>query len=387
MLNVIRKKLKGSLTMKKLFFFSVLDFMSWETNGLCKKVISQVEAFGRAGCQVDLSYLYGDDICVYTGNEKINIGKMGGLIATDRICKCVSKYIRDKEYDLIYIRYCFSGSGFIRMLKKNCHKVKNIVVEIPTYPYDAEFTDSFEKRLFLLRDRCYRNRMKKYVDRIVTFSKDKVIFGIPTIQTINGIDFRKVSLDCDEISDASISIIAVASMAKWHGYDRLLEGLGLYYRNGGDRNIILHLVGDGPEISCYKEIVNRNEIRDNVIFHGAKSGKELDNLYKMCALAADCFGGHRKGIFMSSSLKSREYVAKGLPIIASTDIDIFSCSNYAYFYKFPETEAPIDIKEIISFYDDVYNNVSRKEVASKIRSYGEQKCDMAVLMKSIIQSI
>ena len=70
-----------------------------------------------------------------------------------------------------------------------------IALEIPTYPYDAEFAQSpFVRRLKLRIDRTFRRRMARWVDRIVTFSDDPEIFGRPTIRISNGIDFRSIPL-------------------------------------------------------------------------------------------------------------------------------------------------------------------------------------------------
>lgn len=70
-----------------------------------------------------------------------------------------------------------------------------IALEIPTYPYDAEFAQSPAVRKLKLRiDRMFRCRMARYVDRIVTFSDDTEIFGRPTIRISNGIDFGSIPL-------------------------------------------------------------------------------------------------------------------------------------------------------------------------------------------------
>ena len=61
------------------------------------------------------------------------------------------------------------------------------VIEIPTYPYEAEGRTSLRGRVIQVLDKIFRKKLKKYVDRIVTYSDDKMIFGIKTINTINGI--------------------------------------------------------------------------------------------------------------------------------------------------------------------------------------------------------
>ena len=74
--------------------------------------------------------------------------------------------------------------------------------------------------------------MNGVVDRIYTYSEDNQIWGIPTICSSNGIDFDLVSIRKVEKKRESINLIAVAGLAKWHGYDRILRGMGEYYKEG-----------------------------------------------------------------------------------------------------------------------------------------------------------
>ena len=94
-----------------------------------------------------------------------------------------------------------------------------IALEIPTYPYDAEFAQSPAVRKLKLRiDRMFRCRMARYIDRIVTFSDDTEIFGRPTIRISNGIDFRSIPLKTQVHGDHhNLRLLAVANIHFWHG--------------------------------------------------------------------------------------------------------------------------------------------------------------------------
>ena len=134
----------------------------------------------------------------------------------------------------------------------------------------------------------------------------------------------------------------------------------------------------------YQEIVSRYGIDDKVTFCGSVYGDELDRLYDKCTLAVECLGAHRKGLKLSSSLKSREYSAKGLPMITAVDIDIFDVRNYPYVCKFEENETPINIKRVIQFYDDIYDGKDYNIIAGQIRNYAQGLCDMDIVMKPVI---
>lgn len=369
--------------MKTLFFFSVVDFSNWKTDGICKKILMQVKAFRDMGYAVDFCYTCNGDTYIDSDSEKKCIGKKRGLVIRKSVCNSVAQYIRDKNYNAVYIRYCFAEESFISLLKSFKNKSDKVVVEIPTYPYDKEFCNGLARKMLLLLDKCYRNKMHKYVDRIATFSEDKIIFNVPTIQIVNGIDFSKIKPRKVTEEKDTINIIAVASMASWHGYDRLLEGLGKYYLNNGGRRIRLHLVGDGEEVPNYINIIEKYGIQEYVDLHGNQSGEELDAIYDYCDLAVASLGIHRKGIYLSSELKTREYAAKGLPMITSCNIDVFPLLDCSFIHKVSEDDQALNIEGIVSFYDEIYANKDKKAVVCEIREFAKKVCDISVTMKRV----
>ena len=179
-------------------------------------------------------------------------------------------------------------------------------------------------------------------------------------------------------------MIAVADLAKWHGYDRLLKGIGAYYRQGGTRELHFYMVGQGKELELYQDIVREYGIEEKVTFCGSLYGEDLDKIYDKCTLAVECLGAHRKGLKLSSSLKSREYAAKGLPMITAVDIDVFR-EDYPYICMFEGNENPIDMEKLIHFYDSIYAGKECNSIAAEIREYAQGLCDMHVVMKPIAE--
>ena len=99
--------------------------------------------------------------------------------------------------------------------------------------------------------------------------------------------------------------------------------MGEYYKNGGTREAVFHLVGDGSELPLYKKLVEEYGLERRVRFYGFLSGEPLSQVYNRADIAVSCLGMYRKGMDRESSLKSREYSARGLPIIAVSPVDIF----------------------------------------------------------------
>ena len=295
--------------------------------------------------------------------------------------------VLNTEMDVLFIRYYMSDFALIELLKKLKKKKVFIIIEIPTYPYDGEYS---KKSVVLFKDKIVRRYIKKYVDRIITYSDDKTIFGVPTVIISNGVDTSRISprKANDETSDC-INIIAVAQISMWHGYDRVIEGLRTYYNNGGTQNIIIHIVGNGDNkiIESYKKLVNAYNLNRHVVFYGRKDGKELDGIYNSCSLAFDSLGRHRSKVFYNSSLKGKEYMAKGLPIISGVKTELDDDKDFPFYFRVPADDSPINFDRIIDFHNEIYSNFTSQEIIDMIRSYCVNKFDMRQAFRPVVKEI
>ena len=113
-------------------------------------------------------------------------------------------------------------------------------------------------------------------------------------------------------------------------------------------------------------------------------GAALDAVYERCAIGIDSLARHRSGIVVLSSLKSREYGAKGIPMINSCKIDILE-EDFPYLLRVPADESPINMNEVFDFYDRVLGNGrSRLEIGEEVRSYIEAKSGMTETLKAVV---
>ena len=107
------------------------------------------------------------------------------------------------------------------------------------------------------------------------------------------------------------------------------------------------------------------------------------------SLGIEILGCHRKGVVLSSTLKSREYWAKGLPFITECEFPPEVQKISQYILKVPYDESPIDIEKVIEFHDNLYlrSDKSQEEIIDEIRDFAYRTCDMSVAMKPIIDYI
>lgn len=285
------------------------------------------------------------------------------------------------DADFLYIRQVYHDDSFVRYLRaiKQQNPKIRIVYEIPTYPYDGETPLSAANAAFIAKERIARKAMAKYLDRIVTFYGQKEIWGVPCTDLINGYDFTSAELPHREMGDA-IHVISVALTAFWHGYDRFLAGLDEYYGHGGTENIVYHYVGN--IIPAHAQFVREHHLEDHVIFHGKQSGEALKTLLQQSFLGLDILGGHRKDYPVSSTLKSREYCAYGIPMITASPID-FLPADSSYQFLAPYDDSPVNIEAVLLFYHSLYDGRNCNDVAAEIRAYAETRCDMSITMKPV----
>ena len=287
------------------------------------------------------------------------------------------------DADFLYIRQVYHDASFVRYLRAIRHRNPKIriVYEVPTYPYETESRITAANAAFAVKERRYSRKAARYVDRIVTFYGQDSIWDVPCLKLINGYDFSAVHLPVREIGD-TIHVLSVSATAFWHGYDRFIEGMHWYYQNGGKENVVYHLVGNIlPE---HQKMVEDYGLEDRVILHGRMSGEPLAELYRMCSVGIDILGGHRKDYPVSSTLKSREYGAYGLPLITSSPVDYMEKDD-PYQMIVPYDDSPIDIQAVLDFWHGVYDHRDCNAVSEEIRTYAEARCDMPITMKPVAE--
>ena len=151
----------------------------------------------------------------------------------------------------------------------------------------------------------------------------------------------------------------MAEVHLWHGYDRLIKGIGEYYKNTADpRDVYFHIVGGVAPDDRYKDneyhqgfqnIIDHYGIQDRIIFHGTLFGEELDKVFNQCQFAIGSLARHRSGITVIKTLKNREYATRGLPFIYSEQDSDFD--HQPYVLKAPADETPINVQQILDFMD------------------------------------
>ena len=366
-----------------------------EASGISKKIHYQVKGLQENGYEVHLCYYDFDSNghrCRFVNDKVIkDYGK--GVLAgfLQRIdFGCIYEYCKKYEIQFVYAR-CFQNANpfLISFFKKLRRLGIKSVTEIPTYPYDQEFVGfPFMTRMGLKIDQLFRTQLSKQMNAIVTFSDAENIFGQRTIRISNGVDMDSIPLhQYHRLSDGSIHLIGVAEVHYWHGFDRLIAGLGEYYMNtDSPRQVYFHIVGGVAQNEMhgsihapgFAELIAQYNIQDHVIFHGQLFGEELNTVFNQCCFAIGSLARYRSGISVIKTLKNREYATRGIPFIYSEQDSDFE--NKPYILKAAPDESPINIMQIIDFIDN--HQFKPEEIRKSIEHLSWKK-----QMKCVIESV
>lgn len=343
-------------------------FMHKYALGIQKKIQLQRQCFEEAGYEVQYAIMNHLPQNIFQKLTDYN------LFSTNFDWKRINV---SQPLDVVYIRYNtnimeFGFLLFLHKIRKN-NKNAKILLEFQTYPFSKEYSHE-NRKLVYLKSKCFIRLLRFFVDRIVLCTPQyKKIYGVRTLYMPNGVTYKKDKIIPRNQNEKEIHLIAVSSMTKGHGYDRIIRGMGDYYKQARNKKVILHLVGDGKEMGNYIGLTKKYGVTEYVLFEGYCTGDKLNALYLLADIGIDCFGMHRQDKDMiSSSLKLNEEASYGLPIIGAgkTTLDHKDCMKY--FLKFPEDETNIDIDKIVAFYESVYRGdkvVVRNAIKETFRSY------------------
>lgn len=357
--------------MKQFLYVAPVILNYYNPDGVGKKILGQLSSFSKNYKSELIAYSEKGLIQV-TGNDIKDI-KCNSKLRRFYLYYYVLKRVLKLHTNYLYFRYHLSDPLYIFLLSFLRIIKCRIVIEIPTFPYSKSFKKNFNSFLKLSIDRISYPFLKMSIGRIVTYSSDDKIFGIKTIKTKNGIDYSKIRPVNKRFKKDSliINLISVSKTYSCHGYDRIIRGLSNYYKTDRRIRVIFHIVGIGDEIPNLKALSSKLKMDKWVIFDGFQTGEKLDELYENSDMAINSIGIHRIGLKTESTLKAKEYCAKGLPIVSSYQLDSLTDEdNKKYVYFVPADDSDVDIDKIVHFYMELQKipnyNMQIREKSSKI---------------------
>ena len=363
-----------------------------KNNNIGVKLQGEISGFEQLGHTVTSIRFKNSGVWAVTGKawRKLFDVSDSGFAHLRAIPKAVDLLLKQQgtRYQLCYVRHTFCTPWHLAMLKKLKRNNVFTVEEIPTYPYDAEnkFYKGKAYKAAAQVDRVCRNFYKHWLDRIATFSKDKMIFGVQTVCIENGIDLAATPWTEHRYPrGGQIDLVAVSSMKPWHGYERLITGLAEYKHEQprAAARFTIHMIGDGEMRATWQALADRLGIAEQVIFYGNRTGQALTEIMDKCSIAIAGLADYKHAgtQLVSSALKNREYLARGIPFVYALADSLPLEERFCL--KIPNCMDPVDLSQIEAFYDRLGDE---QGVSRKMRTLAQARLSWAEQMKKIVDA-
>ena len=384
----------------KIIYISYVDLEN--TSGYNHKIEHQVKALSKTGFEVYLLTRYGKKRIAFIKleNNKLKIIKkflpekeyknkyLFHYFFNKQYFKIVLDLDKEYKFDYYYIRRIIPVSpAMLKALKELREKNKIIFYEIPTFPWKEEAKKNFNKISYCMDVLSY-GKLLKLVDYVPAIYNDSATLSEiekkKFIRISNGISAENIKLKSKKNNDYAINFISVAFTAKWHGYDRIIKGLHEYYKTYPEKEVFYHCVGEGAELTNLKKLTKELNLEKYVIFHGTKTGEDLDKVVDECDIALGSLGFHRSGLTGGSPLKAREYCARGIPFVIAYDDWDFP-ETFPFVYRIPKDDSPVDINQVIKWYENLIKEHPNYSI--EMRKYAEENLSWDAKMKPVIEKI
>ena len=146
-------------------------------------------------------------------------------------------------------------------------------------------------------------------------------------------------------------------------------------------------MGDGPEKKRYTDMVKKYNLEAHVVFYGAKYGEELDKIYDIADAGLAAFGSYKESVDKLCTIKVREYIAKGLPVVLGCEDNLFLGEAKRFGLVLPNDSSAIDISKVLNFLDSIYSDKPRTEVNNGIVELAKRTVDNEVTLRPVIEYI
>lgn len=265
------------------------------------------------------------------------------------------KYIEESgildRYDIIILRYPLASSIFSRRFYRIYgHKIisEHHTLELEELNSPLATNWALKKYQYFMEKVNQRYCLSKVIGLIgVT---DEIInehdySGKPTLTLANGVILKKIHIIGNKNYGKGEKLrLAFSSryFQSWHGLDRLLRSAENY---NGSTHLEIHILGN-----CDSKAEPKTG-NCSVIYHGELTGKKYETAVLKSHIGVSTLTLYRIGMEEACSLKSREYLMRGIPFIYGyRDPDI--PDNFPFAMRVSNDDSLIDLSSVVEFYEN-----------------------------------
>ncbi len=302
----------------------------------------------------------------------------------------IERHVDLSRYDYVILRYPTadpSGLGFVRRHRVITEHHSNELSELAvnTFTTPTRVKQAFAAWSWLCEQTLgarilgHCHGLIGVTEEITQLELARLDRPAPATTISNGIDVGSIRrTGFKKFDGRSLDLVLVASGSmSWHGIDRVARSLAAYR---GAVTIRLHVVGhihDGEQQML-------RGLYGGCVFHGVKRGPDLDAVMTEMNLAVSTMALFRKKMEQACSLKTREYVARGIPfVLAYDDIDLRDA--HGFHRRFPNDDSAIDVDDVIRFAEETSRH--HAELPDTMRAYADRHLDWRIKMPRYMQFV
>jgi len=375
------------------------------------KVINQIQALNHNGVNCKGLFFTTDEVNPENQEDELKnykfihvpkvYDKYFKSLKKRNLChKKIYEYLEAKQpiFDLIYFRYDNAGSYLSKLVNKYQYKfffehVTSETEEIKLYKLENPLRLNLSSLLGnmeylwlpLLREKIWGKQIRKDALFGICNSSDIARYEIQMAggryRTFIGGDAVKTAeyqlrkdIPILEKEFKMIFLKGASTAADFNGLDRLFNGIK-NYEGSFDIKLYLH----GKNLQSEIKMIQEMGIGNQVVTGEFIQKNDTEILMQQMHLGISAMGLHRKGIKGTTTIKAREYFARGIPFIfGHADPDI-SASEEAmkYCMEFDADDKAIDIEKVINWYLKLNNY---PDYPSKMRDFAQKHLDYDVKM-------
>lgn len=288
----------------------ILDDDISEESGIYKKIKNKIEIWQKNGHKVKVYSLR-------SKNDKALLEE--GIVLSkfenkNLLKKLFQQYTNVKKLDeclnlfsptIIYTRHMKYYPSMVNVLKKHAPYIvelnTNDVEEYKLRKRIVYYYNLLTRKYFLNQAAGFVSVSNEIINDInfSKFNKSSIVIG-------NGYKFQNIENKKIYSADKPLSFVFIGTPnQEWHGIDKII------YLAKKFPKYLFHIIG--PTIQDIRDI--DNEISSNIKIYGYCNNLIIEKIILESHIGISTLALHRKKMNEASSLKSRQYLANGLPII------------------------------------------------------------------------
>jgi glycosyltransferase involved in cell wall biosynthesis len=404
-----------------ILYLTVNENITSEKEGVAKKLLAKVAAIQSisSSCRLlnaIINYGHNDTVTLTSTGTFINI-EIGVKQANEGLLKKIKSdvlfyeklaaYIEQNQisFDRIIFRYPFVTKGLKHFCERFDKKVvfehnskeieeQRLVVNNKQYGKFGIFPSQF---FYWYQEKVYPLYAEKYLFKATT---DHAFAGSCVTREIAGYEKKRnpayrtfVSSNFYDVSAASISSshyeediplalgMIITTTAPWYGLERLLRSFSKVQEDY--RLIVAGIAADNDYV---QKLLQKYRIIRHVRFLGKLSKEELPAFYNSVHVCFGSLGLHTIHLNYASTLKVKESVSFGIPVILGYyEEDFVGNPEFEpYFLQLTNDDSVIDFSVITQFAKRFYSDPQNKQ---RLRQLAFKYLDVRVKMDLLVQHI